>query len=386
MSEIHHKRLLASLFYLLFFTAGGAIFPYANLFYQSIGMTNNQIGVLAALSPMMVLVAAPLWSALADRLRLHRVLLPAVMIGSMIPPLLMATATDFWHLAGLMLLYTFFLAPIMSLADNAILSMLGADRHLYGSLRLWGAVGFGVSAWTVGQIANQWGLRVIFPIYSGAMLLTLLVALRLPVPPQLSASVSYLSSLKQVTANQRWLGFLAAVFLASVGYSMYDNFYGIYVKSLGAPESLLGVLFFVSTLSELPIFFFSPWLIRKLTLRGVITISLIAYVVRAIAYSLVTTPDHVIFIQLMHGLTYSALWTAAVIYTSQVTPAGLGASTQAILGVTFMGVSRIFGALIGSRLYDADPVVMFRVAAVIALTGLLVFVFSEQRASRKAET
>jgi PPP family 3-phenylpropionic acid transporter len=380
--EMRHPRLLGSLFYLLYYAAGGATYPYMNLFYESAGMTNRQIGVLAALAPVMMMVASPLWSALADKLRLHRVLLPGMMVAVVVPALLFTGAQEFWQMGGLVLLYMFFFAPVIPLADNAVISMLADQRDSYGAVRLWGAVGFGASAWTVGQVTARWGMGVIFYIFSAFMLLTALVALRLPMP-RLETSVNYLASMKRLVSNRRWLGFLGAVSLVALGYSMYDNFYALYVKSMGGSEALIGALFLVSTASELPIFFFATWLIRKLTLRGVIAISFVVFMVRAIGYSLIVAPDQALWIQLMHGMTFSALWTAAVIYVSKVAPEGLGASAQAIFGLAFFGVTRIFGALLGSQLYDRDPVVMFRVAAGSILLGLLVFLYSEWRADQR---
>ncbi len=374
VSSTRRARLLGSAFYLAFFAAGGATYPYFNLFYQSAGMTSSQIGVLAALPTLMTLFAAPMWTGLADRLRLNRVLLPLTLLGTALPALLLTGATGFGELAVLTLWYMFFLAPIIPLADSAILTMLDQERQLYGWLRVWGAVGFGLSSFITGQIAVRHGLSSIFIIFAVLITMAALVASRLPIPRR-GEPQAYLAGLRRIIGDYRWRVLLTAIFLAGTGFAMYDNFYGLYARSLGADESQLGVIFLLSTLSELPIFLLTPWLLRRYSVRGVILMSVTASFVRALGYSLAIAPWQVGLFQLLHGLSFSALWTAATIYVSQIAPEGLAASSQAVLSMFAQyGLGRVAGVLLAGHLYDAvGAVTVFRVAAAIILTGLIVF-------------
>jgi len=80
-----NPRARASLFYLFYFAAGGALIPYLNLYYQQVGMSTPQIGVLAALPTVTALVAGPFWGGAADALHLHRRLLPFLAFGVLLP-------------------------------------------------------------------------------------------------------------------------------------------------------------------------------------------------------------------------------------------------------------------------------------------------------------
>lgn len=377
-------RLLAALYYLTYFAAGGAIYPYFNVYYQSVGMTNQEIGLLAALPTVMSLFASPLWSGLADRLGLHHILLPGLLLATTVPALLLTGAQTFAALAALVLLYMFLLAPVIPLAENAIVTMLNRDRNVYGSVRLWGAVGFGISSLATGYAAAAWGFRVNFFIYSALALVAVLVASRLPAVSTLPTE-AYFTRLRQLAANVHWRSFMIAVLLVGIGYAIYDNFAAIYLRDLGAAPDLLGLAFLLSTVSEVPIFFFSPVLIRRLTLRGMILMALLAFAVRGLAWSLVTTPEWGLAVQLLHGLSFSALWTAGVLYVSQIAPPGLGASAQSLFTVALMGLGRAIGALLGASLYDGlGASQAFRWAALIALAGAGVFILTQRRADRRA--
>ena len=376
------RLALAGVYYFAFFAAGGVTYPYTNLFFQSAGMTNQQIGVLAALPTLMTVLAAPLWAALADRFNLHRILLPGLLAGAILPALFLPGASAFWALAALILLFQCFISPSVPLAENAIVTMLGDRRDRYGSLRLWGAVGFGLSSWAMGYLSGAWGMASIWWVYIALIIPAVFVAARLPIP-RMAVSTDYLGSLRELARSRRWRGFLGAVLLVGVGYAMYDNFFAIHMKALGASPGLLGWLFVAATLSELPVFFFSSWLIRRFSLRGVMVLAFGVFALRGVAWALVTDPTWGVAVQLMHGLSFSALWTAGVLYASQIAPSGLGASAQALFSLAFYGLGRAIGALLGAQLYDAlggSP--MFAIGAGVAFGGLLLFVFTETRTNR----
>jgi len=377
-------RLLAALYYLTYFAASGTVYPYFNVYYQSVGMTNQQIGVLAALPTVMTLFATPFWSGLADRFSLHHILLPGMLLATVVPALLLSGATTFPALAALVLFFMFLFSSAVPLAENTIVTMLNRDRNVYGSVRLWGAVGFGIASLATGYAAAVWGFSVNFLICAALVVLAAAVASRLPAAASIPTE-AYFSRLRQLAANGHWRSFMVAVLLVSVGYAIFDNFSAIYLRDLGAAPDLLGLAFLLATLSEIPIFFYSPALIRRLTLRGVILMALLAFAVRGLAWSLVTTPEWGLAVQLLHGLSFSALWTAGVLYVSQIAPEGLGASAQSLFSVALMGLGRAVGALLGAALYDglgAAPA--FRWAALIALAGAGVFFLTQRRADRRA--
>jgi PPP family 3-phenylpropionic acid transporter len=373
------SRLFASAIYFCYFAAGGALTPYLNLYYQDVGMSKQQIGVLIASTMLATVLASPIWGAVADAFRLHRYLLPLAMFGTLLPIALFVQATDFIALWLLIILYAFFNGPIIPLADNAVLEMLGEDRAAYGKLRVWGAVGFGLSAWGGGVLAEQFGIKASFVVFLTFMFLCGLVATRLPAP-QLRSSDSYLRNLRRLSTNVTWLGFLGAIFLVGLCSSMIHNYLVLYANELGAGEGLYGLSIAIAGVSELPVFFFSAWLLRRLTPRGVLVIAFVAFVVRALIISVVPSPEWIILPQALHGLSFSALWAAGVVYVARITPVGLGATAQAALGTMLFGVSGAVGGLFGANLYELIGAAgLFRLGALMALLGLGLFLVVELR-------
>ena len=121
-------RILAAALYLCFFAAGGAYIPYINLFYQTVGMTKAQIGVLIASTMLTGVIASPAWSAAADAFKLHRYLLPIAVFGSMLPMALLIGASSFLSLWLLGVTFALFNGPIVALSDNSVMEILGGAR------------------------------------------------------------------------------------------------------------------------------------------------------------------------------------------------------------------------------------------------------------------
>lgn len=374
-------RFLASAYYFLYFGASSALLPYLNLFYQQVGLDTPQIGVLAALLMIVMLLAGPLWGFIADAFRLHGRMLPTAMLMTLPPVLLLTGAGSFWTLALLVVWLAVCLAPIVPLADHAVLAVLGDQSHDYGKLRLWGAVGWGMGAWGAGAIAERFGTQYAFFVYLGVMAVGVVIATRLPAPPAAQQSKP---DLRRFAADKRWLGFLAGVFLFGLAMATINNYFSLYMKSLGAGEGLFGLSVTAASLSELPIFFLSPLILRKWPPRVLMNVAFAIMGIRCLIYALIQNPTLLIVAQLMHGPSYSAMWTAGVSYAHAITPSGLGASAQSLFGATMYSLAGVVGALLGSQIYAAlGPAALFRAAGLAAFAGLLVFVITNRAFARR---
>src|SRR5574341_801277 len=69
------KKIWPFSFYLLYFGAGACVFPYFVLYYQSLGFTGAQIGLLSAISPFISLAGAPFWTGIADTTHRHKLVM-----------------------------------------------------------------------------------------------------------------------------------------------------------------------------------------------------------------------------------------------------------------------------------------------------------------------
>ena len=273
---------------------------------------------------------------------------------------------------------------MVPLTDNAVLQMLGTDRAAYGRIRLWGSVGFAVTSWTTGILTEWLGMSVVFVLFILMMTLCSLMTRGLPVPQMAETPEPYLRNLRRLFSNPIWVGFLGAMLLLGICGNFIFNFLPLYLDDLGAGEALYGAGMAMSGFSELPIFFFSALLIQWIAPRGLLAIAFLSYIARALLISILPTPETLILTQLLHGASFAAAWSAAVVYVSRITPPGLGATAQSVLGVAQFSIGGALGGWLGATLYDlVGPQMLFQAGALLAALGLTLFLYIELRGGRQ---
>ncbi len=377
--------IFPSMYYFLYYGAISILFPFLALFYQSQGLTGSQIGLLAAISPIISFFGAPLWTGAADASHRHKLVAMLSITGVVIITFIFPGIASFGGLLLMISLYAFFGAPTGSLVDAAVLTMLGNRKERYGRIRLWGTIGYGIVAPFAGNLIGRLGLKWAFWGYAILMLGGLLVITQIPFR-QSHSNGSFRGGLRVLFANQSWMLFLVMVFIAGIGMATINNYLFVYMQSLGASKTLMGFALTVSTISEIPAMFFSDRLLRRFGARGMLVIAMTTIGLRLLCYSLTTQPWVVLVIQLVHGLTFAAIYTAGVHYADQIAPPGMKSTTQGMFSGTLMGFGSAAGGLLGGLLLDQfSPGGMYAFSGTLVLVGLIVFLVVERRLVAKTE-
>ena len=365
--------------YLFFFGAGAALMPVLTLYYEQVGLTGSQVGILAALWPAGSVIGAATWGAVADATGRHKQIMIATIAGSVVAAQFFRLGTGFWTLMPTALAFALISSPIIPLVDNSVMVSLGDQRHRYGRIRLWGAIGWGISAPLVGLLIDRSTLQIVFPVYGALMIVTLLAALLLPVNG-MHGGVNVKAGLRAMAGDSRWIMFLVIVLAGGMGGAFTHHYLFIYMSSIGASGLLRGLALAAATVSELVAFALADRLVRRLGSRRVLLFSLVVTSVRLFLYSVITVPELVLLPQLLHGVTFSLFLVAGVTYAQEIAAPGMGATAQSMFTGTNMGLGGIVGALLGGLLYQAIGIrPMYLAASFITLTAGALFVWLLRR-------
>jgi PPP family 3-phenylpropionic acid transporter len=370
------RKLWPSAFYFLLFAAIASVGPFQVLYYQGLGFTGTQIGLLTGITPLITFFSAPLWTGLADATRQHRLMMSLAMLGGVITlfvfPLLYAFVPVFLIAA----LLSFFFAPVSPFADSATMFMLGDEKEMYARIRLGGTIGFGLAAPVAGVLVQDYGLRSAFWASAVLLFLGFIVSQKL-VYGQLTADGSAKGRIRALLASPRWLLFLIVALAGGAASAALNNFLFPYMKELGANESTMGFALTVGTLAEIPVLFFGNRLIRRFKSYGLLMLSMVVTALRLLLLAACGTPDLVLFIQLFNGLTFSAMWVAGVSYTDENAPAGMSATAQGLFSSMVLGFGTAVGGFVGGPLLEGiggrGLYLVFGVAvlAVVAIVALI---------------
>lgn len=355
-------------YYFIFYAASAALTPFLVIYYQELGLKGTQIGLLAGIPALVSLFSGPVWGALADLTHKQKPILLVAIAGSIVAALAISAFKTFLWLVPVIILFSFFFSPIMPLVDSTTMAQLGGQKEKYGQVRLWGSVGWGVSAPIIGWWMESHSVMGSFWAYAVLMGIGWLIALSIPVSGQLG--VVSAGGFKNFLVDRRWQVFLALAFCSGMVLAAISSYLFIYLKDLGASKLTLGVSLTVATLSEIPVLYFSNRLLRHWPAQRWMVVSLLVFSLRAFLYTLISVPWMALLIQLLHGPTFSLMWTSGVSYADKIAPPGMKATAQGLFAGMIMGLGSAAGSMLGGVFYQQwGLVLLFRLAAILALVS-----------------
>lgn len=341
------------LFYFLYYAAVSGVFPFAALYYQSIGLSGAQVGVLLGLAPIVTLLGGPLLTGVADKTRRHKLVISLAMAGVILWALVVPFTYSFPILLGLIIYNALLSSPINSLADSATMTMLGEERAMYGRIRLGGALGWGLMALFVGPIVQNYGLVWIFWIFAIGMALNLLIVQKFSFA-QAAEQTPFWRGIGNLLSNPRWMLFLGISLVAGLGMASVNTYQFVYMAEIGASETVMGISLFISTFfSEVPAMFFGDRLLKRFKAQGLLVLGTGVVGLRLLLYAVFNFPAAILALQLLHGLTFPIIWIAGVSYAHENAPTGLSATAQGLFGATMYGVGSGLGAFLGGMVLDS---------------------------------
>ena len=136
-----------------------------------------------------------------------------------------------------------------------------------------------------------------------------------------------------------------------------------------------GLARFITCAAEVPFFRMAESLLDRFGVLGVLTMAQVAYVCRMLWYASLTpaTVMYVLPCEVLHGLTFAALWSACCYNAAALAPEGLKASMQGVVGGVHWGLGVGTGATVGGMLFaKVGGTRMFLVGALISSVAVAV--------------
>jgi PPP family 3-phenylpropionic acid transporter len=378
------RKAIPFAFYFLYFAAAAALIPFIVLYYQSLGFSGAQIGLLAGMAPLIAMVGAPLWTNLADRTGRHRLILTVTMAGVIAAVLVIPALNALLPVALVIGLYSFLGSPIVSLSDSATMNMLGDERSQYGRVRIGGTFGWALAAPLAGLLVQNNGLQMAFWGYAAFMALALVVGQRLTFTGPAAASGAPAAGARggvlTLLRNRRWALFLAMAFVCGIGFASVNTYLFPYMQQLDASESTMGLALTLATLSELPVLFYADRLLKRFGSFGLLSLGMAATGIRLLLFAAASAPAGVLAFQFINGLTFPAVWVAGVSFAYENAPPGLSATAQGLFGAMIFGFGAAAGGLLGGLLIETvGGRAMYLIFGVLVLVSLALLAPLERR-------
>lgn len=362
-----------------FFSYGSiaVLFVYFPLYFTEIGLTKLEVGMIMSGGPFISIFANPIWGYFSDKTQNIRRSIVILLLGSLLLIQLVVRVDTYGAILLAMLTFFFFQSPINSQSNSLILNAIEGSAHKFGSFRLWGSLGYAVTAVAVGPLVQWMELGRLWMIYSAFLLVAIVFTIGMPRGELQQHGYASNPGYRAVFRNPIFLLFIMLGVLISIPNAANNTFVSLYIQDLGGSTVAAGWASFSAAFFEVPIFIALDRIVRRETrylLSSLLFVSIL-YMLRWILMSIAASPFHVMLIQAMHCITFGAYYYLGTILTSLLIPPQYRASGQAAFALTWAGISGIAAGLVGGSLYDAyGAVMMYRVNAVISFFGVLGYV------------
>jgi PPP family 3-phenylpropionic acid transporter len=363
-------RFVAVGLYIAAFAAVGAVLPYIPVYFQSLGLPLDAIGLVSAVAALCGLVAAPTWGVIADQALGARGALTGAALVASIAAIGVAAAPVAVVAVLAWILYQLSFAGVSPVLDAFALDQVGADQHRYASFRVWGSASFVVAVVSVGFLIQQAGLNSMFVALLGCLGACVLLALLVPADSRARAHRS-MSGLRTVLGMRSLMLFIGAVLIVWSASSMINGFYSIYLTALGTPAGLIGSAWALGAVVEVPVMLAFPALAVRFGVSRLVIFGAACLLLRALVVIFATDPLIVVATMALHGLGYALLLVGGVTYVAARAPRGSAATAQGVLAGVVFGLSSAIGPGIAGLIAGATTInTMFVFAAIASAVGV----------------
>lgn len=364
-----------STFYLFYFASLGALVPYWALYLKHLGYTPLQIGQLMALLMATKIISPNVWGWIADHTGRP---MAVVRLGSLLALLafsLVFFVRDYWPLALVMVLYSFFWHAALPQFEATTLSHLGDEHHhRYSQIRLWGSIGFIASVVALGPVIGFAGPQWLPPVLLLLFAAIWLSSLGVPESPHHHEEGGAPGSLLDQLRRPEVLALLLVCFLAQASHGPYYTFYTIYLAGHGYSPSMIGPMWALGVIAEIGVFMVMHRLAPHFGLRPLLISALLLTSVRWLMIG--HWPDSLTILllaQTLHAASFGVFHAVAISLFHRYFRGRHHGRGQALYSSLSFGGGGAFGALYsGMGWQSLGPTYTFAIAALLALVAAAV--------------
>lgn len=350
---------------------------FFQLYLQDIGMSKVEIGSLMAIAPFVSVFANPFWGYWSDRAENIKRVILIMMTGTLLLVQFVFQANTYAMIYSTMILFYFFQTPMFSQTNTLILGYIEGTSQKFGSFRLWGSIGWALTAVAAGPVIDRLGSGRISIVFSIMLVIAAVFMLSLPNIQKTTGSATVnLRGFSKLFLNPYFIWFILLGIVVSIPNTMNNTFMSLYILDLGGTKQMVGLAIFFASIFEVAVFLLCDrYLKRKINvLIGCLTVVSLLFSLRWLLMAEASTPMEVALIQVLHCITFGGYFYVGTQLTMLFVPTQYRASGQAIYTLSWSGISGVIGGIAGGWMFqNFGAQTMYRTGMMLALVGAIGF-------------
>ena len=371
--------LIVSTYYFLYFLSLGSILPFFALYFSHIGLTDNQIGIVAAGPSLLVLLITLTVGSLADRAKDWRSAIIVCNALAAVVVLGMFLGSGF---ATILTVWTGTVALVLAVSPVLDAAAIRMARHrgiAYHKMRAFGSLGFIAGTLLSGWLFSRFGIEIFVYVFVALALSRAAVSVMLPHFRQgIESTNDELNARMETQASppvlrQSWfLMVLLGSALIMGSHAYYYTFGSVLWRASGYNEAIISWLWAFGVVIEVFIMWGFARVSKRFSARRLL---MFAGFVAAVRWALFTLPlplSLLMAVQALHGLTFAILFLATVNFIANWTPVANAAKAQSLSAA--LGTGCMSAVTLGSGwLHDRFGEQGYWLMLLMAMTGVFSF-------------
>ncbi|SEB77341.1 MFS transporter [Paenibacillus sp. GP183] len=321
------------------------------LYFDYKGFSKIEIGMLYSVGPMIGIFSNLAWGLLSDKYQTVKKIMILLFTGQVVAAYLIFHTDLFALLYVFVGVFFFFQQPVNSLNDSQLMLSVSQSGRSYASFRIWGSIGFAFAAGFFGLLLKLYGSGLTYTLTAVCIFISLAITLFLKDARSSQSKIEF-GGIFKIISSRKFLWFLFLVMTMSIAHRMNDGFLALYLRQLGAPDTIIGYAWMASALSEIPVFFLLSRFGHRFKELPLMAFAGLIYSVRFLIMGYVQNPHWVVWIQLMHSFSFGIFLFTAIRYMGQLVPDEYRSSGQAIFTVTWSSIAGLISGVVGGWIFD----------------------------------
>ncbi|MGI5990657.1 MAG: MFS transporter [Lachnospiraceae bacterium] len=380
--------------YVVYYAGQALQSGYESLFLSQNGLKPAQIGTVTFVVTIGTIILQTLAGIVSDRAKYKNIPILMLYVGSFVFALLL-TKFQSSYLAILIFLTLFMgcFNPLIPLSDDFSIRALKSNiKFDYGSVRMGGTIGYAAMMLVSGYILND-TYHNIFLIVAVTLALGFVLFLFAPkVEKEDTGSkkknqerVGIFRSIRLIAGNHTYFIIVMISVLLATGQALYGSYYSIYYMTIGGNSRMLGIMQFVSAISEVPCLFAVGKVVKKIGTGKTLALSAAFAAARWMLLYLTANPVLSIFIGLLHGFGFAWSNYCVVSCISECLNENVRASGQVLKTTISLIFSRAVFGYLGGILYETYGArsLMLISALFAGMAAIFTWIWSRRAAGRR---
>ena len=325
---------------------------------QTLHFSGKEIGAVAGTTAIGAMISPLFVGLLADRLFDTRRVLAILHIVGAVLLVVAAQQSSFATVYGALLAYSLCYMPTLALTTSLAMRHIKDPQEEFGAIRVFGTIGWII----MGLIVGAWGVEATASpllLAAGLSLVMAVYCFTLPPTPPLARDQRFnvrtvlpLEAL-HVLRDRSMAVFALASFLICIPLQFYYAFTNLYLNEIGvvnAAGKMTG-----GQMSELFCMLLIPWFFRRLGVKYMLAVGMLAWVVRYTMFAYGATGDLMWMLWLgiiLHGICFDFFFVVGQIYIDREAPSALRAATQGLITFLTYGLGMFVGSWLSGVVVD----------------------------------